>query len=453
MLTESEYRDSTEFTTVTLWNRSTGEKIRQVTTDWCFFGGDDSPLRIVQRKALLWNAETQTTEVVDLVTGKPLGTLPGYVRFVSADESVFMVQEGDNISLHNAETLAHYRTVPGRTLRLSADQSRFIAGPDRLGGVMVYELKTGKEIGDDSFPAGDDVTLNQDGTRLLVRRKGPADIVLWNVDTGERLWTATFGGKERDGYTFRFSEDGKIITGNCNLTLPIQPKDYPRTYVWNAQTGKEIALCRYFSTDRYFGKVNRMFALFPVGELNAKDVLCDAATGEVIAEGFVRDASFAAVTQDEKRFLTIDKNTLRLWDTETGTLLHTIESEGIAQYRSNIAFDANSALIRATLWNMQMDSRFLSREAWLDIETGKIDKQEDILPTHTRHANIVWKSSEANAVFWNLEDGQPFFTIRLLSPNGRLFGANIIGPILFTPDGNELIYSTEMRPWRQRVMI
>jgi WD40 repeat protein len=442
-------RDFTERTVLTLWNRSTSEKIRQVTTDRRFSGGDDSPLRMVQRKALLWNAQARTTDVVDLVTGKPLDTLPGYVRFISEDESVLMVQEGDNISLHCAKTLAHYRTVPGRTLRLSTDQSRFIAGPDRLGGARVYELKTGKEIGGDSFPAGDDYTLNQDGTKLLVRHKFPAEVRLWDVDTGKRLWSAPFGGKDSDGYTFWFSEDGKIIMGDCNLTLPIQPKDYPRTYVWNAQTGKEIAIFEFVGKDRYFGKANRMFASLTV-DGDYKHVLCDATTGETITKDLA--GSFAAVSQDEKRFLTIDKNTLRLWNTETGTLLHMIESERIDQYRTNIVFDANPALIRATLPNTQMDSRFLSQEALFDIETGKIVKQEDILPTHTRHGDIVWKSGETDAVFWNLEDGQPFFTIRLLSPNGRHFGANIIGPIHFTPDSSALIYSTNMRPWRQRVI-
>ena len=232
------------------------------------------------------------------------------------------------------------------------------------------------------------------------------------------------------------------------MRLPIQPEDFPRTYVWNVQTGEAIAMFRFLFMDQYFSKVNRMFASVPV-ERSFKDVLCDATTGEVIAEDFT--GSFIAVSKDEQRFLTSGRNTLHLWDSETGKLLRTIEKHDRLPNAVNRTFDSDTMQIRATTLDGRMDSRFLSQEMLFDLDTNEIVERRDILPSHTRFGDIVWKAGENSVVFWNLEDGQAFFMIRLSQPVRR-FGSDIIGPIHFTPDGNELIYSTKMRPFMQRVV-
>ena len=440
--------DNNERTIVTLWNRLTGEKIRSVTCDRAFSGGDDSPLRIVHRKALLWNAKTWTTGVVDLVTGESQDTLPGYVQYVSKDGSFLILQEKNDISIRDAKTFTPYCTVPGRTVRLSKNLSRFITWKKHSDDAAVYELKTGNQI--NSFPKGDTAELNHDGTKLLIRNLSPAKINLWDVDTGQNLWSIPFGGKDEDHYTFEFSEDGRIITGDCNMLLPDIPDDFPRTYVWNARTGKEIAMFDFFFASHYFGKVNRMFGSISLGDFESEYVLCDATTGEVIAGGFTGYHHFEAVSEDQKCFLTSKKNTLSLWESETGKPLRTIEDESIILHRTDIAFDSDPARIRTTTPIPQMDSCFTAQETLFDIDTGKIVKQGNILPTDTRFDDTVWKTDENNAVFWNLETGRAFFTIRLLHSKEK-FGPNIIGPIHFTADGNELIYSTKMRPWEERV--
>ena len=447
-------RDFVERTTVTLWNRLTGEKIREVTCDRAFSGGDESPLRIVRRKALLWNAKTRTTGVVDLVSGESLVTLPGYVQYVSADQAFLILQESGDISIRDGETLQPYCTVPGRTVRLSDDHSRFITWDDNRGDsggdASVYELKTGRKI--NTFPAGKAAKLNQDATRLLVRHSSPSEIVLWDVDAGQKLWSVPFGGEVGSDYTFRFSEDGRIVTGSCNMRLPNQPKDFPRTYVWNAQTGKEIGVFEFFFMDHYLGQTNRMVGSINLGRpFQSKEVLCNAETGEQIAERFI--GRFVASSADEQRFLTHRENTLYLWECETGKLLHKLEDEIFVPYKANITFDSNPALIKATTPVERLDSPFVSQVVLLDMESGEVVESFDVLPDgYRRFDDIVWKYDNNNAVFWNLEDGKAFFTIRLLPSEGNRWAPNIIGRIHFAPDGKELIYSTNMRPWRQRVM-
>jgi len=149
--------------------------------------------------------------------------------------------------------------------------------------------------------------------------------------------------------------------------------------------------------------------------------------------------------------MTTNKNEISLWETETGKLIRTIQNDSIIPYKTTLTFDSDTPAIKATTPVMRMDSHFVSEEILLDRESGEVVGRKDILPTETRFGNIVWKADNRHAVFWNLDDGQAFFTIRLL-PLVDNRGSNIIGAIRFTSDGNTLIYSTKMRPFRQRVM-
>jgi hypothetical protein len=185
------------------------------------------------------------------------------------------------------------------------------------------------------------------------------------------------------------------------------------------------------------------------GRYAGKYALCDATTGEILSGEIA--GSFTAISNDEKCFMTSEKETISLWETETGKLIRTIQNDSIIPYKSNLTFDSDTPAIKATTPVVRMDSYFVSEEVLLDRETGKVTGRKDILPTETRFGNIVWKTDARHAVFWNLDDGRAIFTIRLL-PLVDYRSSNIIGAIRFTSDGNALIYSTKMRPFRQRVM-
>ncbi|MCL2624107.1 MAG: hypothetical protein FWD31_10625 [Planctomycetaceae bacterium] len=440
VLTEQGYDQANR--NVTLWNYSTGEKIRDVRCDWVSTGMDMSPLKIVHRKAILWNAKTQTSQVVDLLTGESPGELPGFVRWISYDNSFLVLQGKNEVSILDPETLKPNFTVPEKWLQQSQDKSRFVAGADLLGEITIYELKTGKKI--NAIPRGDDYSLNRDATKMLVRNHHPSEVELWDVDTGQKLWTAPFGGKANDLYSFHFSDDGRIITGSCKPRLPMFPPDWPRTYVWNAQSGEEIAMFRdFFDTQgHYLSKAKRMFASISLEDKKSKYVLCDAETGEVIIEntnGYFAAVSkdelrlwtvegstlslwdtetgkllrtmdiigaFAKMTEDEQRILTYDKNAMYLWDTETGELIFTIQEENINPYKlSSYAFQIDSTGITATL-RKRLDSPFMSQEVLFDINTGEIVARKDILPTNTRFGDIVWNVNDRNnVIFWNMAGG------------------------------------------------
>lgn len=442
---------------LTLWNRSTGKKIREVgSAGNRSFDSDDSIIRIIERKAFLWNNREKTTEVVDLTTGKSLGTLPGFVKHIV--DSVFIVQGADNlISICDAESLEVLHTMPGVKIQLSDDHSRFATWvgstwmsrtePSGMADVTIYELKTGRKI--HTFPEMMDVKknwdwdikFNHDGTKLLMRTAAePAEVVLWDVDAGQKIWSIPFGGKERSLYAFHFPEDGKIITGMCEPQLPHFPDDWPRFYVWNAQTGEEILSLRSAYVE-YFSETNRLL------DRDKKEaVLYDTETGKRVADvvGY-----FTTISEDGKRFLTSEKTTLHLRDAETGELLRQFRDDGVFSdynvYRRN--YELGATRLKVTIPNNEIDSHFAAYVFLFDTESGEVISREEILPDgENRHGQTVWKDGRQNIVFWNAETGQPIFTIRL-KPSWY-----ISGPAHFTPDGEHLIYSTKQRPHYERYM-
>lgn len=445
-------RDYDYRTTVTLWNRSTGEKIRDVTSDNMYGDSDETQLFLLDRKAFLWRSKAYRTDVVDLVTGEPVQSLPGYVpRFSEKDAFFILFHESDDISMYNPRALEPFCTVFGRRVRFSSDGSRFIAWKSekrKNTEATVYELKTGKKI--QSLAVEMETLLNRDGSKLLTRKRDPARVELWDVDAGKMLWSAPFGGSDDNSYSFRFSDDEKIVEADCDLILPAGNEDHPRTYVWNVETGKEIAVFEFFFMDRYIGKANRVFGSVKTDRrYGTKEVLIDTNTGEQISDKF--NSSFVAASVDGRRFVTARMDTVYLWDSETGKPLGKFSLDGFREYRSSVTFDADPALVRIETPIKPLDSRFTAEVVWVNLESGDVVRREESLSGgKNRYENIVWKTDDENAVFWNLDENKPFFIIRLLRAEDEDWPQTMIGPIRFLPDGSGIIYSTKLLPWEQR---
>ena len=140
--------------------------------------------------------------------------------------------------------------------------------------------------------------------------------------------------------------------------------------------------------------------------------------------------------------MTEDDDILYLWDTETGKPMGKIPTESEIAWNTPVEFDSDAARVRVTERTEGIDTRFASRTAVYDIASGKVVRREETPPADTRFRDIVWKTDERNAVFWNLDDDKPFFTIRLRPPAVP----NVIGPIYFTQDGDAVICSTVEPP-------
>ena len=433
------------YSDITLWNRLTGEKIRTVTIEGCL-----SLQNIIHRKVVFPSRTTyQTTDVIDLVTGKPLDTLPGDIRRAWNEESFLVLQGKNDVSFLDAKTLEPFCTAPGYWDQSAGIKQRFVTSHE---GGTVYEFKTGKKI--NTLPKvvvlrGEERVFNPDCTKVLYRTS-PSEIGIWDVDTGEKNWSAPFMGKDGNTYYFRFSADGQFVIGQSILMLPPSSYQDMRTYVWSVQTGKELTNLDSFPTG--LGKVNRLLGVLRSDDRQSKKyALCELSTGKVIADTIT--GQFAASSKDEKLFLTIESKKLSLWESETGQLIRTFSEPNMGE-GTRVTFDSDKSRITATRKYCQIQSRFASYVVSFDSDTGEIIEFEDTLPTDTRCGNITWKvnTDKRHVVFWNVEDGQAIFRISLLPSqqdqnerNNLIQTDYSIDQIHLTPDGNELIFSIRKR--------
>lgn len=372
--------DHNSRTDFTLWNRSTGEMIRNVTGDYY-----TSTLWIHERKALLRNDRKNTTDIVDLVTGETLGTMKKFCWNME-------------------EANAFLRSEP------YVEPRDPHSCPDGTKWVEFQEVSAPGE------------------------KPGKWEVVMRSIATREKIWSVPFNKNgDYSLYSLRVSEDGKLVIADC---YPPDIYDHlERTYVWNTQTGKKIA--ELYPLEKYFGKMNRLF-----GEgKDTSDVLLDAGTGKKIAEILGR---YAAATDDERHFVTYWGRTLFLWDTETGERLGEFEVEDEINRETSAKFEDDDTRIRVIMPTPKMDTRFAAETVVFDVESGEVVLRENTFSDKARSGDIVWKTDKKNAVFWKTETDEPFFTIRVTNKGDSNRSYKIFGEIFCSEAGDAVIFSPKM---------
>ena len=437
--------DSAERVTLALWNRKTGEKVRFVDGERAFHGGDDSSIRLIGRHALLWKWQSKSTEVHDLETGKTIQVLPGSVRYHSTEPPiVFVSHGGGNIEGWDTQLWQRRFTMPGGNFRLNDQHTKAVIWNNEFDwgrsdfDTIVYDLVAGKQIRTFSLSARQAI-LNENDNRVFVQNSYGTQISLWDVATGENLWTVPFDGKSK--YDFKFSKDGTKIHGECRLMLPVpNGSEFPRSYFWDVKTGREIMkqdcsnIINIDGTDRFVADPKYRYSLY------------SSETGELLYE---MEGRFIAAFPDGSHFLTADEKSFYLRKSSTGELVRKIDHD--RQFDDGVSFDAESGLIRAAFKYKGIDALFDHHVTFWDVRTGEMVREFDQPADEQSRGDIVWKTDDTHAVFWNVKTKKPFFHIRLKDVRDE-WGTNVIGPIRFVSGNKEIIYSTKLRPWIQRVM-
>ena len=416
--------DSAERVTLTLWNRKTGEKIRSVDGERAFHGGDDSPIRLIGRHALLWKWQSKSTEVHDLETGKTAQVLPGSVRYLSPESPiVFVSRGGGDIEGWDTQLWQRRFTMPGGNFRLNDRHTKAVIWNNEFDwgrndvDTIVYDLVAGKKIRTFSLSARQ-ATLNESGDRVFIRNSYGTQISLWDVASGENLWTVPFDGK--DNYRFKFSEDGTKIHGECRLTLPeTRGSEYPRSYFWDATTGREIMkqdcsnIINIDGTDCFVANPKYRYSLY------------SSETGGLLCE---LEGKWIAAFPDGSHFLTGDEKSFYLWKSDTGELVRKIDHG--RKFDDGISYDAESHHLRAAFKHKGIDALFDRHVTLWDVRTGETVREFD--QPGQSYGDTVWKTDDTNAVFWNVKTKKPFFHIRLTDVRDE-WGTNVIGPIRSFP--------------------
>ena len=319
------------------WNAETGALARLLAKEADVLGGlhtaayspDGELIAAVNhaKEIVLWSAKT----------GKVARTIQGHHRFIdcaaySPDGAVIagaLYESG--VKLWSAETGAFLRQIPdsrGVTNFVSFSPDGTTIAALRSGKLFIYDIETGEELrslGKDSNPIWS--AAYSPGGQYIAAGSRKNTVQIWNAQTGALL--DTLRGHGNPVRRAAYSPDGKTIAGvsesgeiriwsaQTGAPLRIFSKDMPRvTAAAYSPDGKTIATCSKGTIQLWDVKTGALQKTFEsIGAGNGATVISLAFSpdGKTIAGGGGVRGSYGILTQ----------NDVRLWDVETGALLHT----------------------------------------------------------------------------------------------------------------------------------
>ncbi|MDF2532516.1 MAG: hypothetical protein K0Q65_2097 [Clostridia bacterium] len=362
-----------------------------------------------------------TAKVLNVNDGHELFTLEGHggtitnAQFSPDGSSVLTVALDKTVRIWDLKKNKSLHSLYGSTRRIlqacfSPDGSRVVTSYVD-GTASIWDVKSGKlivslighqdQVTDASFSA--------DG-RKVVTASYDKTVRIWDALNGKQLHV--FKGHELMVLSAEFSADGKRVISADGLT----------TYIWDAESGKEICMKRSFIEASKFSADGKLALV--VTFQNSVQVL-DGETGEMISElighkGYLRQAEFSP---DGKKIFTVSVDgTARIWDTISGKEL--VVLEGDIDFAKSSQFSPDGKLVALATSN---DS---SIKIW-DVESGKIYKKlytgknyTDEIEFSPDGKQIMVKAS-LDVYIYNLEkeylviEINDSFTDASLSPDGK----------------------------------
>src|SRR5262245_54512286 len=342
------------------WDMAEGRQVRAVQLQGTMGPGrtvtlspDGKTLAAVDNEKLVfWEVET----------GKEIKTLPaphrnvGYLYF-SPDGKTLAVGRGDwRVSLYDWET-GNVREIPlPLTPRnviqnnmdssfhgsFSPDGKWFVAGASVLEPLGIFELATGRKLHHLRCYALTSA-VSPDSKRLAVSSqktdKGSREAVVRFFDLASGKEEAIFSlGHEDSYFSLAFSPDGKTLA--CGFSDRSCLLDCATGRVLQRLTGRPVGMA--FTPD---GKT-----LVASGGHALR--FWDMPAGQ---ERHIRPGEFGydpvlAVSPDGQRLASADwmEQTVSLWDTQSGRLLHQLSLKGEQRYVRNLAFSADGQTLVAS---------------------------------------------------------------------------------------------------------
>jgi WD40 repeat protein/tRNA A-37 threonylcarbamoyl transferase component Bud32 len=314
---------------------------------------------------------------------------------------------------------------------------RRVLTADQNGHVRTWDATTGK-VHLDKFTGvvNSSVPVSLDGHRFLSvnYEKGPT-LQVWDATTGKEV--ALQGVKHTTIYA-AFSTDGRRVAATMQ----------DRTAkVWDADTGKELLLRQNFTS------WTKSLAFSPDGSRlflaceNAGQVW-DTETGKEVAalEGFTGVVSRATFSPNGKRVVTtVGDNTARVWDVDTGRQVTALQGHtGIIDFAvfspdGRRVLTACGNAVRVGLGAVKRDD---TARVW-DVASGKAVvfsghkssiKSAAFSPDGKR---VVTASADGTARVWDADTGAEVLTLR--GHTGSVIAA------AFSPDGNRVVTGSEDR--------
>ena len=324
-----------EDNTIKLWDVETKQNIATLT------GHKDKVFSIAfspNGKILASGAQDDTVKLWHVMTGQNLHTFKHRERVFSVafspDGKVVAGGAWRGIKLWNIETGEDISVLEGGTrvrsgsIAFSSDGATLAsASVDRFGGtsgaVTLWDVETGKDLATlhghtERIPA---VAFSPDGTTIASGLRD-GTVKLWNVKTGENIHTYSGGGN-----LVVFSPDGKTLAAAS----------------WNGIRLWEVATRKNIPTFPIRGERINALAFSPdsrvlawgtgdqvkLREHAAKSLFGFMGQDTIVLKGHADEVRSVAFSPDGKILASgVRAGTVKLWDTETGTNIDTLEGAG-----------------------------------------------------------------------------------------------------------------------------
>ncbi|WP_143727734.1 nSTAND1 domain-containing NTPase [Moorena bouillonii] len=337
----------------------------------------------------------------------------------------------NTVRLWDTETGQTLHTLEGHTdtvnaIAFSPDGKQILSG-SRDDTVRLWDTETGTLIHtlEGHTNTATDIAFSPDGKQIL-SGSGDGTLRLWDTETGQTLHTLE--GHTEDVYEIAFSRDGKqILSGSGDGTLRL----------WDTETGTLIHTLEGHTntaTDIAFSPDSK-----PILSSDSWDntLLWDTDSGQPFhIEDHTDDVYGIAFSPDGKQILSgSGDGTLRLWDTETGQTLHTDELEGHTDFVTDIAFSPDGKQILS---------------GSLDSTTVRLWDTKSRTLIHTLEGHTSWVSAiafspDGKQILSGSDDG----AVRLWdTDSGTLIHTleghtSWVSAIAFSPDGKQILSDSD----------
>jgi WD40 repeat protein len=377
---------------------------------------------------ILTASDDKTARIWDAATGSELATLRGHENFVgfaafSSDGSRIVTASGDgtariwSATVRGAIPILRGHQANIKSAAFSPDGTR-IATASLDGTGRIWDASNGKVIAILRGHEGGvlSAAFSPDGTRIVTasgegvysREDKPDNTArVWDASTGREI--AVLRGHNDDVISATFSPDSRrLVTASYDTTARI----------WDAADGTEIATLRGHESLLKSAIYSPDGARIVTASVDNTARLWDARTGAALAtlSGHTDTVNSAVFSPDGSRVVTAsDDNTARLWDVATGKEIAVLRGHRARIVSATFSPDG-SRVLTAAGYNQQDDD---TARIW-DAATGK---ETAVLRGHIRFLNsaafspdgllVVTASADKTARIWDAVRGTEMAVLRV----------------------------------------
>ena len=361
--------------------------------------------------------------IVDVPTGG--GTFAA-MPSAQLKEAVAQIKHDGSRRIDPSQATIRFGKGPVKCLVFSPDGRTLAVGSSFA--VWLYDVETGAQLNCFSSGLVQALAFSSDGKTLAAALE-MGDVKLWDVETGRspiQIWGHNF-----DTRALSFSPDGQILASGSTDEIML----------WNLQTGERIARFYHDETRaRYWAH-----AFSPDGQTfvssredhtvriwNPKTQEC-----EITLKGHTNQVHALAYSPDGRTLITGgDDKTIRIWNAETGECVQTLENA--SEYVRSTSCSRVGNMFVSSGWGGDLLIR--------DIETGQIQRR---IEAHTEFIYCAAISPDGKTAasagrdaeirFWNVETGEAQTVVK-----GHTRGG---GAPAFSPDGTTLAVAADNKIW------